>query len=208
MDTSKEYNLAVETCRQVFTKKTIDYGTAWRILRPLSVTDQIYIKAQRIRTLEENETNVIDDNIFDEFIGIVNYGIIGIIQMTEYEVNPINLPIKEANDRYDEIIEFAKDLMYLKNTDYGEAWRSMRISSFTDLILMKLFRTKQIEDNNGKTLISEGIEANYYDMINYAIFALIRLQENNEKRNQLQKPQIKQYTWKNKIKIRKNGLSN
>jgi hypothetical protein len=152
-----------------------DYGTAWRILRPKSVTDQIYIKAQRIRSIEEKGVSKIDDDIRSEFIGIINYSVMGLIQL---ELGPtgIELSGQETLDLYDRYLNQAKTLMQAKNHDYGEAWRNMRISSYTDLILMKINRTKQIEDNQGKTIASEGIDANYLDMINYAVFAMIKIE--------------------------------
>jgi hypothetical protein len=152
-----------------------DYGTAWRILRPISLTDQIYIKAQRIRSIEEKGVTKVDEGVRSEFIGIINYAIMGLIQLelgpSDAELNP-----EETLSLYDKYFGQAKALMQDKNHDYGEAWRNMRISSYTDLILMKLKRTKQIEDNQGKTIISEGIDANYLDMINYAVFAMIKIE--------------------------------
>ncbi len=173
--TNKQFDKSVSTCRQLFTKKLKDYGTAWRILRTSSLTDQIYIKAQRIRSIEIKGEQKIDESINDEFIGIINYAVIALIQIELGVSENVNMKTDIAEKLYDKYVEKAKELMIKKNHDYGEAWRSMRISSFTDLILMKIFRTKQIEDNNGKTLISEGIDANYYDMINYAVFALIKM---------------------------------
>lgn len=152
-----------------------DYGTAWRILRPSSITDQIYIKAQRIRSLETKGVSKIEDNIRDEFIGIVNYAIMGIVQL-ELGPSEEELAAEKATELYQKYFQQAKELMEAKNHDYDEAWRSMRVSSYTDLILMKINRTKQIEDLQGKTLISEGIDANYFDMINYAVFGLIKIE--------------------------------
>ncbi len=152
-----------------------DYGTSWRILRPESVTDQIYIKAQRIQSIEQKKTQMIGDDIRSEFIGIVNYGIIGLIQLDPGEGLAVNLEPEQALSLYNSHFDRVRSLMMAKNHDYGEAWRSMRISSYTDLILMKIYRTKQIEDNLGQTMVSEGIDANYMDMINYAIFALIKI---------------------------------
>lgn len=152
-----------------------DYGTAWRILRPISLTDQIYIKAQRIRSIEEKGITKVDEGVRPEFIGIINYAIMGLIQL-ELGTSENELSAEETTELYDKHFETAKKLMQAKNHDYGEAWRNMRISSYTDLILMKLKRTKQIEDNQGKTIISEGIDANYLDMINYAVFALIKIE--------------------------------
>jgi hypothetical protein len=172
-NTILQYEKIMALCRDIFVKKMLDYGTAWRILRPGSITDQIYIKAQRIRSIEEKGTKKIEEDARGEFIGIVNYGIIGLIQLdlkpSDEELGPEN-----AKTLYDTWFGRAKSLMEAKNHDYGEAWRNMRISSYTDLILMKLKRTKQIEDNKGQTIVSEGIDANYMDMINYAVFALIK----------------------------------
>jgi len=172
-DTIIQYEKIMTLCRDVFMKKMHDYGTAWRILRPESITDQIYIKAQRIRSIEEKGTKKIEEDARGEFIGIVNYAIIGLIQL---EMKPSNedLGQEKARTLYDSWFNHAKSLMEAKNHDYGEAWRNMRVSSYTDLILMKLKRTKQIEDNKGQTIVSEGIDANYMDMINYAVFALIK----------------------------------
>ncbi len=172
-NTIHQYEKIMALCRDVFMKKMLDYGTAWRILRPESITDQIYIKAQRIRSIEEKGTKKIEEDARGEFIGIVNYAIIGLIQL---ELKPSNeeLGQEKAKTLYDSWFNRAKSLMEAKNHDYGEAWRNMRISSYTDLILMKLKRTKQIEDNKGQTIVSEGIDANYMDMINYAVFALIK----------------------------------
>lgn len=171
--TSQQYDKIMEVCRNIFLKKMKDYGTAWRILRPESITDQIFIKAQRIRSIEEKGVMKVEEDARSEFIGIINYAIIGLIQL---ELNPKDeeLDADNACKLYDLWFSRAKSLMEAKNHDYGEAWRKMRISSYTDLILMKLKRTKQIEDNKGQTIISEGIDANYLDMINYAIFALIK----------------------------------
>lgn len=174
-DTSQEYDIVIDTCRDIFLKKMHDYGAAWRILRSTSITDQIFIKANRIRSIEEKGVCKVNEGIVPEFIGIVNYSIMGLIQL---ELGPGEDTAEgrtQITQRYDDYFRQAKALMTDKNHDYGEAWRSMRISSYTDLILMKIKRTKQIEDHQGNTLISEGIDANYYDMINYAVFALIRL---------------------------------
>lgn len=154
-----------------------DYGTAWRILRTSSITDQLFIKAQRIRNIEDKGNQKIDDDIRSEYIGIINYSIIGLIQLSMQTDNRMELPVDEVSKLYDKHVAEAKALMENKNHDYGEAWRDMRVSSLTDLILMKLLRIKQIEDNKGETIISEGIDANFNDMINYAIFALIKLSE-------------------------------
>ena len=176
--TDQQYNSIIKICTDIFTKKMHDYGTAWRILRPSSITDQIYIKAQRIRSLETKGVSKIEDNIRDEFIGIVNYAIMGIIQL-ELGPSENELPNEKALELYSKYFAEAKELMEAKNHDYDEAWRSMRVSSYTDLILMKINRTKQIEDLQGKTLISEGIDANYFDMINYAVFGLIKIEFEN-----------------------------
>ena len=175
-NTSKQFDEQIKKCRDIFQKKTHDYGTSWRVLRPKSLTDQLYIKAQRVQTLEEKQTQMVEDNIEDEFIGLINYAIMGLIQMELPADTPLELPEHEAVNLYDRYANKIKDLI-AKNHDYGEAWRSMRVSSFTDLILMKLLRIKQIEDNQGKTLISEGIDAGYMDIVNYSIFALIKLSE-------------------------------
>ncbi len=172
--TIAQYTRIMEICRELFTKKMMDYGTAWRILRPASITDQIYIKARRIRSIEEKGVRKIEEDIRSEFMGIINYAIMGIIQLNR-EPSEVEMGHDEALNLYDHYFETAKTLMAAKNHDYGEAWREMRISSYTDLILMKIRRTKQIEDNQGKTILSEGIDANYLDMINYAVFALIKL---------------------------------
>lgn len=177
--TNKQYDQVISICRNIFSKKMTDYGTAWRILRPKSLTDQIYIKAQRIRSIEEKGVTKVDEGVKPEFIGIINYCIMGLIQL---ELGPADeeLPNEKTQKLYDNYFDQAKKLMMDKNHDYGEAWRNMRISSYTDLILMKIKRTKQIEDNQGKTIISEGIDANYMDMINYAVFALIKIEFENE----------------------------
>lgn len=161
-------------CRDLFVKKMKDYGPAWRILRPQSVTDQIFIKAKRIRTLEVNGETKVGEGIWPEFIGIINYGVMGLVQLERGYSDTVDMTAEEALDLYDKHIKATKDLMMAKNTDYGEAWRDMRISSYTDLILSKIQRTKEIENNNGNTLVSEGIDANYQDMINYSVFALIK----------------------------------
>lgn len=174
-NTSAEYDAVISICKDLFLKKTKDYGTAWRILRLRSITDQIFIKAQRIRTLEEKKISKVDEDITSEYIGIVNYCVIAIIQSELVEDASSELPLEEVEMLFDKRVTETKELMFAKNHDYGEAWRDMRISSLTDLILMKLLRVKQIEDNNGETLASEGIKANYQDMMNYSIFALIKL---------------------------------
>lgn len=177
MNTSQQYDKALAKCKDIFSKKTADYGTAWRILRTSSLTDQIFIKANRIRTIQENGLSKVDEGIESEFIGIINYCIMAIIQLELGNDDRMELGTKETVNYYEKFSQAAKSLMEDKNHDYGEAWRDMRISSLTDLILMKILRVKQIEDNKGKTLISEGIDANYYDMINYALFALIKISE-------------------------------
>lgn len=176
-DTAKEFSEAISVCRDIFGKKLQDYGTSWRVMRPMSLTDQIYIKARRIRSLEEKgEGNAaVHEGIVPEFIGIVNYCAIALIQMELGSGDPI--PAEEALRLYDREIERATSLMTNKNHDYDEAWRNMRVSSFTDIILQKLMRTKEIEGHDGRTIISEGIDANYMDIINYAIFALIKLKQ-------------------------------
>ncbi|WP_026811618.1 DUF1599 domain-containing protein [Arenibacter latericius] len=178
--TSEQYDTVVEICRALFQKKMHDYGSAWRILRLPSLTDQIYIKAQRIRSLQENQVRKVDEDEQSEFIGIINYSVMALIQLQKGVVDQPDLSTEEAVALYDEHITVAKTLMENKNHDYGEAWRDMRVSSLTDLILQKLLRVKQIEDNKGKTLVSEGIDANYQDMINYAVFAMILLDSNNQ----------------------------
>jgi hypothetical protein len=172
-NTSQEYDKVIGICRDLFSKKMTDYGSAWRILRLPSLTDQIFIKAQRIRSLQENEVRKVDEDETGEFIGIINYCIMALIQLELGVVDQPDLNTEQAVKFYDEKIAVTKELMENKNHDYGEAWREMRVSSLTDLILQKLLRVKQIEDNRGKTLVSEGIDANYQDMINYSVFALI-----------------------------------
>lgn len=178
-NTSKQYDAVVEECRNLFVKKMSDYGSAWRILRLPSLTDQIFIKAQRIRQLQENTERKVDEGEKSEFIGIINYSVMALIQIELGIVEQPDLTTKEATNLYDKHIKVTKELMENKNHDYGEAWRDMRVSSLTDLILQKLLRVKQIENNQGKTLVSEGIDANYQDMINYAIFAMIHLSESD-----------------------------
>ncbi|CAM1351923.1 MULTISPECIES: DUF1599 domain-containing protein [Tenacibaculum] len=178
-NTSKQYDTVVEECRNLFVKKMSDYGSAWRILRLPSLTDQIFIKAQRIRQLQENTERKVDEGEKSEFIGIINYSIMALIQIELGVVEQPDLTTEEATNLYDKHIKITKELMENKNHDYGEAWRDMRVSSLTDLILQKLLRVKQIENNQGKTLVSEGIDANYQDMINYAIFAMIHLSESD-----------------------------
>ncbi len=175
--TSQQYDAVINTCRELFLKKTKDYGTAWRILRLPSLTDQIFIKAQRIRSLQQNEVRKVDEGEQSEFIGIINYSIMALIQLEKGIAEQPDLDAKEAISLYDKEVSITKTLMENKNHDYGEAWRDMRVSSLTDLILQKLLRVKQIEDNSGATLVSEGIDANYQDIVNYAVFALIHLSE-------------------------------
>lgn len=172
-NTSQEYDGVIAICRQLYINKMKDYGSAWRILRLPSLTDQIFIKAQRIRSLQENEVRKIDEDETGEFIGIINYSIMALINLEKGVADQPDLSVEEATNLYDEKLNLTKTLMEAKNHDYGEAWRDMRVSSLTDLILQKILRIKQIEDNKGKTLVSEGIDANYQDMINYAVFALI-----------------------------------
>lgn len=176
-DTSKQYDAVIKTCRDLFINKMTDYGSAWRILRLPSLTDQIFIKAQRIRGLQQNDVRKVDEGEQSEFIGIINYCIMALIQLEKGVVEQPDLEVEEATNLYDAQVKATKQLMQDKNHDYGEAWRDMRVSSLTDLILQKLLRVKQIEDNSGKTIVSEGIDANYQDMINYAIFAMIHLTE-------------------------------
>jgi len=176
-NTSKEYDAVVQVCQDLFSKKMKDYGCAWRILRLPSLTDQIFIKAQRIRGLQQNAVQKVDEGAASEFVGIINYCVMALIQIEKGVVEQPDLTFEEAVRLYKDKIAFTKQLMLDKNHDYGEAWRDMRVSSLTDLILQKLLRVKQIEDNAGHTLVSEGIDANYQDMINYAIFALIHLNE-------------------------------
>ena len=174
--TIREYDSIIAKCKQIFAKKMKDYGTAWRILRISSLTDQIFIKAQRIRSIESKGSSKIDEGIYNEFVGIVNYSIIGLIQLQiGVSDDSEEMDYSEVINMFDNQVNTAKNLMLDKNHDYGEAWRNMRVSSLTDLILQKLLRVKQIEDNNGSTLISEGVDANYLDMLNYAVFALIKL---------------------------------
>jgi len=175
--TSEQYDSVIETCRSLFMNKMKDYGSAWRILRLPSLTDQIFIKAQRIRGLQQNTQRKVDEGEVSEFIGIINYCIMALIQLEKGVVEQPDLSLDEALQLYDNKIDETKQLMMDKNHDYGEAWRDMRVSSLTDLILQKLLRVKQIEDNQGKTLVSEGIVANYQDMVNYAVFALIHLEQ-------------------------------
>ncbi len=177
--TSQQYDKVTAKCRSLFVDKMTDYGSAWRILRLPSLTDQIFIKAQRIRQLQENIVRKVEEDEIPEFMGIINYSVMALIQIEKGVAEQPDLDIDEATKLYDINVAETKELMENKNHDYGEAWREMRISSLTDLILQKLLRIKQIENNQGKTLVSEGINANYQDMINYAVFALILMSENN-----------------------------
>ena len=181
-DTKEQFEKVISQCRELFEKKLKDYGPSWRIMRPQSLTDQIFIKANRIRSLEIKGVSMVDEGIRPEFVAIVNYGVIGLIQLAKGFADTTDISNEEALALYDKYITATKELMYAKNHDYGEAWRSMRISSYTDLILMKLYRTKQIESHGGKTIVSEGIDANYMDMINYALFGLIKLEYGEETR--------------------------
>jgi len=177
MKTVSQFEQIEKTCFDLFSKKAKDYGTAWRILRTSSLTDQIYIKAQRIRSIQEKGVSKVNEGIVPEFIGIINYSVMALIQLEIGVADSFEgmITAEEASILYKKFIQNAKELMLNKNHDYGEAWRNMRIESLTDIILMKLLRIKQIEDNDGNTLISEGLDANYYDIINYAVFALIKL---------------------------------
>ncbi len=175
-ETNKQFDQIIAQCRDLFAKKLKDYGPSWRIMRPQSITDQLFIKANRIRSLEIKGTSKVDEGIQPEFVGIVNYGVIGLIQLALGFADKTDITAEEALALYDKYITQAKELMYAKNHDYDEAWRMMRTSSYTDLILTKIYRTKQIEEHDGQTLVSEGIDANYMDMINYALFGLIKLE--------------------------------
>jgi len=177
--TDQQFDDAAAICRDIFTKKMKDYSASWRILRPQSVTDQIFIKANRIRSIETKGISKVDEGIRSELIGIINYGVIGLIQLELGCSETDDLAYDRGVELYNKYLNQAKELMMNKNHDYDEAWRTMRMESYTDLILMKIYRTKQIEDNQGKTLISEGIDANYFDMINYAMFGLIKMEEDN-----------------------------
>ncbi len=174
-NTLSEYDSIIAICRDIYTKKFRDYGSAWRVLRTSSLTDQIFIKAKRIRSIEEKGASKVNEGVIPEYIGIANYAVMALIQLEKGASTEIELSEKEATELYDRHFQAARDLMTNKNHDYDEAWREMRLSSITDLILQKILRIKQIEDNQGKTEISEGLDANFLDMINYAVFALIRL---------------------------------
>ncbi|MEO8406693.1 MAG: DUF1599 domain-containing protein [Chitinophagaceae bacterium] len=175
VDTNRQYDTAVNSCREIFLKKAKDYGTAWRILRTISIVDQIFIKAQRIRTIQLKGNQKVADDIAAEFKGIINYAVIGLIQLDLPAEAPEEMPLTDVSSLYDKYVLDSKQLMQDKNHDYGEAWRSMSQESFVDLILMKLQRIRQILANDGKTLISEGIDANYHDIVNYGVFALIMM---------------------------------
>lgn len=179
--TDEQYDKVIAQCRQLFINKMKDYGPTWRILRPETLTDQIFIKAKRIRTLEINKVSKVGEDIWPEYIGIVNYGVMGLIQLKLGFADKVDISRERALELYDQYVAETKALMLNKNADYGEAWRDMRVSSYTDLILNKIERVKEIEDNDGKTLVSEGIDANYQDMINYAVFALIKHDEQESK---------------------------
>lgn len=174
-DTSRQYDQVINSCKDIFIKKATDYGTAWRVLRTISIVDQIFIKAQRIRTIQQKGQQKVEDGIAAEFKGIINYGVIGLLQLQLPDEGNLEIPVDQLSAMYDQEIQKAKQLMEDKNHDYGEAWRDMSQESFVDLILMKLQRIRQILSNDGKTLISEGIDANYLDIINYSVFALILL---------------------------------
>ncbi len=177
MNTHQQYDTAIQSCRDIFLKKSKDYGTSWRVYRTISIVDQIYIKAKRIRTIQEKGTQRIGDDLISEFKGILNYSIIGLIQLQLATDETEDLPVEQVERLYNEQVTAAKKLMGDKNHDYGEAWRQMSQESFADLILAKLLRIKQILKNDGKTIASEGIDANYYDIMNYAVFALILIEE-------------------------------
>jgi len=179
-DTTIEYQQVIAQCRDIFDKKMKDYGAAWRIMRTESLTDQIYIKANRIRSIQRKKEHLVNEGIEPEFIGIINYSAMAIIQLQLGVVDQPDLEPQKASELHEKVLNDAFELMSRKNHDYDEAWRSMRVSSMTDLILMKLLRVKEIEDNNGKTLVSEGLDANYFDMINYAVFCMIQINESKQ----------------------------
>lgn len=181
-NTSQQYDEVITSCQSIFEKKMHDYGSAWRVLRTSSLTDQLYIKAKRIRSIEEKGFSKVNEGIAEEFVAIVNYSIMALIQLEKGYSEDTNMPVDEVLKNYSHYVKTAKGLMENKNHDYDEAWREMRTSSLTDMVLQKLLRIKQIENNKGKTLASEGIDANYLDMINYAVFALIQINENIETR--------------------------
>lgn len=175
MNTTEEYNAVIDYCRSLFVNKTKDYGTSWRIMRLSSITDQLYIKAKRIRTLEIKQVSKVGEDIAGEYVAIINYCVIALMQLEMGDEGEENLDATWVAQKYSDKVNETRDLMFAKNHDYGEAWRDMRISSMTDMILMKLHRVKQIENNEGKTIVSEGLAANYQDMLNYAVFALIKM---------------------------------
>lgn len=179
--TDKQYDEVIRSCKEIFLRKAIDYGTAWRVLRTISIVDQIFIKAQRIRTIQETGKQKVADDLSAEFKGIINYAVIGLLQLDLTETDPEEMPVDSISPMFDEKVIIAKRLMEDKNHDYGEAWRSMSQQSFVDLILMKLQRIRQILVNDGKTIMSEGIDANYLDIVNYAVFALILMREEKVK---------------------------
>lgn len=178
--TDHQYDEVIRQCREIFLKKTMDYGTAWRVYRPVSVADQLYIKAKRIRNIQEGVLQKIEDSVHDEFAAILNYAIIGLMQL-EIEHDEWDIDVQEVSRHFDAVSQAAKQLMHKKNNDYGEAWRDMSVHSLTDLIMSKVLRIKQIVQNDGKTMVSEGIDANYFDILNYAAFALILLSEEASK---------------------------
>ncbi len=178
-DTNAQFEAAMAKCRDIFEKKLKDYGASWRIMRPESITDQIFIKAKRIRSLETKGHSMVGEGILPEFLAIVNYGLVGVIQLEKGAADSVDISADEALALYDSLAKRATELMKAKNHDYDEAWRGMRVNSYTDLILTKIQRTKQIEDNCGQTCVSEGIDANYLDMVNYAVFGIIKLTERN-----------------------------
>lgn len=180
INTDKQYDEAIRACKEIFVRKAMDYGTAWRVLRTISIVDQIFIKAQRIRTIQQTGKQKVADDISAEFKGIINYAVIGLIQLDLTDKDPEEMPVQRVTSMFTEKVTTAKKLMEDKNHDYGEAWRSMSQESFVDLILMKLQRIRQILLNDGKTIISEGIDANYLDIVNYAVFALILIGENEK----------------------------
>lgn len=175
--TSEQYDAIIANSSDIFEKKMKDYGSAWRVLRPSSITDQIYIKAKRIKSIEEKGVHKVNEGVVPEYIGIINYAAMALIQLELGHKEEYDMPVEKATELYKKYISIAKSLMEDKNHDYGEAWRDMRVSSMTDIILMKLLRIKEIEDNMGKTIVSEGLDANYKDLINWAVFALIKLEE-------------------------------
>jgi hypothetical protein len=176
-NTNQQYDSVIASCKKIFIQKTMDYGTSWRVLRPISIVDQIFIKAQRIRTIQQKGIQKVGDDVSSEFKGIINYGVIGLMQLEYKDIAVEDLPAREVSQRFDEKVNAVKNVMEDKNHDYGEAWRDMSQESFVDLILMKLMRIRQILSNDGKTIISEGMDANFTDIINYAVFALILIEE-------------------------------